>query len=355
MFTKGARFYIRVNFSEDHSFVILSNNELEVYKIMTEVNNDCLIATLYSESVQNPTSKIYFKENKISLHLSLKQLVVAKLRKEVQTIEMIPVGVVSMLSRGNLKYKAIDENDQNQHLLIEFSSNGCEFLVYRDNSIILEFASTDGPVGKTNGMARVASGEKKSFYLSLMALVFLGQVQFPVKAPFFHYKDTGQKGILRSESVSHSPNTESDNNNIPKKRTLPQKCPITPPKLNTSMVSPKPAGQSPRELNSLTPRKNATDTPRLQNNTFTPRKSKKKDQATTPLTSKKLHFPSISSSDLSSSPSNNTATKPLLQSPEKTPISPRKQRSKSEVPSVVNLIECWSKLESISGNNDIIS
>jgi hypothetical protein len=107
-------------------------------------------------------------------------------------------------------------------LTVDFSLDGAEFSVLRDEAPIIQFISSRGPVGKSGGIFRVASGERKGFVLALASLIYIAQVSLPKKDCLFRFFDTGQKAVFRTSSISKKIN------NTPKKATPKKATPKAP-------------------------------------------------------------------------------------------------------------------------------
>jgi hypothetical protein len=159
--------------------------------------------------------KIQFEGEVITFQMRVKAKSEVKLKSEVKKREkkkekvedqlvLKTIGTVKSESYGRLVYEPVEVSLSNPFLTVEFSHDGSQFSVFRDKENIIRFASIDGPVGKSGGTARISSGEKRSFCLGFLVLVYLAQVELPKKDPFFHYKDTGQNAILATDSATVS-------------------------------------------------------------------------------------------------------------------------------------------------------
>jgi len=204
---KGARFHIKHTDSPT-VFSILAHNELEIMKV--EVGDAGRSATCFLDG--RVMAKIQFKDEVITLSFVAKTEKNNKPEKEKKekkgknpqdAIHFLPVGEINIADEGKLIYKAEVEKYDSQ-LQIEYINEGSEFTVTRDNYLVLVFASNNGPVGKSGGTARVPSGEKRSFVLCLLSLLYLAQVTFPEKERLWNYRDIGQRPILRTDSLNTS-------------------------------------------------------------------------------------------------------------------------------------------------------
>jgi len=180
--------------------------------------------------------------------------------------------------------------------------------------------------------------------------VYLSQVPFPKKGPYFSYRDIGQRPILRSESVNsafdHPFNSEHKKSPALKKNTY------TPPRLNTANISPK-TNNYESIYHDASPRHRTNNiTPRTQNASATPTRNNKHDE--TPIAAKKLVYSKSSSEQDSSCQSNNGSnikqSDSLTQDISEEKKSPLRKpvRRRKITRDTMNLVECWSKLESIS-------
>jgi len=205
---KGARFHLKHDPDTPTEFSILAHNELEVMRI--EVEDEGRSATCFLDG--KIISKIQYNDDQvITLSMVAKSEKKNKTEKEKkekkvksqESVHFLPLGEATVVEKGILVYQA-DVEKYDSKLQIEFTNEGSEFTVTRDNYLVLVFASNVGPIGKSGGIARVPSGEKKSFVLSLLALLYIAQVSFSEKERLFNYEDKGQKPILRTDSLNTS-------------------------------------------------------------------------------------------------------------------------------------------------------
>jgi len=105
-------------------------------------------------------------------------------------------------------------------LRVEFNADGNEFSILRDNLSILQFTSLEGPVGHSGGISKIASGEKKSFMLTFLSTIYISQVPFPKKEPFFPFKgmESEYSGKIDSFEQHQSENLQSDSDLKSKKK-----------------------------------------------------------------------------------------------------------------------------------------
>jgi hypothetical protein len=138
-----------------------------------------------------------------------KQLVLLKVVKNQSGTEndysVVKIGCLSILKEDAqnriLSFK-IDQEEYGKDLEVVFSLDGAEFSVLRDESTIIQFISSRGPAGKSGGIFRVVSGERKGFVLALSSIIYISQVSLPSKDWLFRFSDSGQRPVFRTESIS---------------------------------------------------------------------------------------------------------------------------------------------------------
>jgi len=237
---KGAKFNLK---STSSTALVITHNDVEVMDIQIKNKGKEADFSLEGKLI----SRIHFVGEQIQFQLGQKTKVHSEIKKKEkkkgdgksekktsqETVELQTLGIVKVESEGKLIYEPVEPSTFNQVLMVEFSPDGAEFSVIRDKESIIQFASVDCPVGKSGGTARIVSGEKKSFCLSFLAMVYLSQLPLPKKDVFFQYKDTGQKPVLRTDSVNASPDekekkhkNESKKHKNESKKTSPTKAKV---------------------------------------------------------------------------------------------------------------------------------
>jgi len=94
-------------------------------------------------------------------------------------------------------------------LIVQLSRDGAEYTVLRDDVPIIQFISSRGPIGKSGGIFKVASRERKNFAMALASSIYIAQVSLPKKECFFRFCDTNQNPVFLKKSVVPYPLTSS--------------------------------------------------------------------------------------------------------------------------------------------------
>jgi len=101
-------------------------------------------------------------------------------------------------------------------MIVEFSVNGNEYSVFHDIVPVIQFISSRGAVGKSGGVFRVASGQKKNFIMAISSMIYMAQVSFPKKECFFRFYDTNQNpAYLKNTVVPYPLKTAASANSSP--------------------------------------------------------------------------------------------------------------------------------------------
>jgi len=106
-------------------------------------------------------------------------------------------------------------------MMIEFNVNGTECSVYRDIVPVIQFISSRGSIGKSGGVFRVASGQKKNFIIAVASMIYMAQVSLPKKEEFFRFYDTNQNPASHKNTVVPYPNRTSTPANPSPSDTIP--------------------------------------------------------------------------------------------------------------------------------------
>jgi hypothetical protein len=211
---KGAKFFFKHDPDPNTFGVFQASNDSEVLTIQVKgegISADILIEREVNFQIKSIMAGegdlVLFRSQKINHNEDTPKK--EKKKKKSETYDQKLVGKLNrlmnekMIVNGKMEFK-IEEAKYGPDLSVVLSNDGSEFTILRDGQIIVTFASTEGPVGKSGGIFRVMSGEKRHFIISVVSLIYIAQVSFPKKAAMFFYQDNGQRPVLRSDSLSNS-------------------------------------------------------------------------------------------------------------------------------------------------------